>query len=85
VHWEGSRLVSIVSIGFLGIKTPLFPVLYIKLVIFGEFVRRKGAFSESKYSLSESSEGRVGLVNFFSEFISEINLLAVDKELGASS
>jgi hypothetical protein len=65
----------------LGFESPVFPGLDIKLIVFVVFVNWKSVSSEGKYSLSKSSEVRVGLVNFSSKFFSEILLFTVDKDL----
>ena len=65
----------------LGFESPVFPGLDIKLIVFVVFVNWKSVSSEGKYSLSKSSEVRVGLVNFSSKFFSEILLFTVDEDL----
>jgi len=84
MHWETSLNTLVVRSRLLGVKTPLFPGLDIELVVAGIFALWKCAFGESKYSLSELSEVRVGLGHLLSQFLSEWNLFAVDEELAAS-
>jgi hypothetical protein len=50
----------------------------------GIFRSIEGEASESEDSLSESTEGRVGFVNFGSEVIGEWNFLSIEEELFAS-
>lgn len=84
VHWESSWGAFVVSLLGFHVETPCFPCLDIELVGLGIFAGIEGESSEGEDSLSESTEGRVGFVNFGSEFISEWNFLSVEEDLIAS-
>mmetsp|Transcript_13638 Transcript_13638/g.23230 ORF Transcript_13638/g.23230 Transcript_13638/m.23230 type:complete len:295 (-) Transcript_13638:425-1309(-) len=86
VHGVGAFDVGVL-LGGLGILlvAPGLPGLHVELVtVLGVLGGVKGASGEGEHSLAEVSELGVGLVDFVSELVGELDLLAPDEDLGAA-